>query len=94
MNTRIIYSSRTHSQLDQVKRELKRTPYSSARTVTLASRDNLCVHEHRQFGYTGERLNRMCRTIKHASCSYYRNRTSDKFTYEPLEIEELYKMGK
>ena len=39
----IIYCSRTHSQLQQVQRELRATVYDP-RTVLLASRDNLCIH--------------------------------------------------
>ncbi|XP_075533464.1 ATP-dependent DNA helicase DDX11 [Dermacentor variabilis] len=43
---KIIYCSRTHSQLTQFVRELKKTVYSdSIRTVTLASRGNLCVND-------------------------------------------------
>ncbi len=40
----IIYTSRTHSQLDQVKGELKNTPYNP-KCVTLASREHLCTHD-------------------------------------------------
>lgn len=41
---KIVYTSRTHSQLDQVKKELLNTPYSP-RCVTLASREHLCVND-------------------------------------------------
>ena len=40
---RIFYTSRTHSQIAQVVRELKRTAYRP-RTAMLASREHLCVH--------------------------------------------------
>lgn len=39
----LIYTSRTHSQLAQVKQELARTPYRP-RTVTVASRDHYCIN--------------------------------------------------
>ena len=39
----IIYTSRTHSQLSQVQKELKNTSYKP-RSVLLASRDYLCVN--------------------------------------------------
>lgn len=43
---KIIYCSRTHSQLTQFVRELKKTVYSdNIRTVTLASRGNLCIND-------------------------------------------------
>ncbi|XP_053394443.1 regulator of telomere elongation helicase 1 homolog [Mercenaria mercenaria] len=42
---RIIYASRTHSQLSQVIQELKRTAYSSVKVSVIGSRDQLCIHE-------------------------------------------------
>lgn len=41
---RIIYSSRTHSQLKQVIHELRNTSYSP-RVAVLGSREHLCVNE-------------------------------------------------
>lgn len=41
---RIIYSSRTHSQLKQVVQELRNTSYSP-RVAVLGSREHLCVNE-------------------------------------------------
>ena len=40
---RMIYVSRTHAQLDQVTRELKRLPYRPMMTL-LASRERFCLH--------------------------------------------------
>lgn len=40
---RIIYTSRTHSQLAQVQKELTVTAYNP-RSVVIGSRDHLCVH--------------------------------------------------
>ena len=42
----IYYCSRTHSQLSQFVKEMKRTVYADARCVTLGSRKNLCVNEN------------------------------------------------
>ena len=39
----MVYSSRTHSQLAQVVRELRKTPYA-AKAVVLGSRAHLCLH--------------------------------------------------
>ncbi|KAK2578682.1 hypothetical protein KPH14_012170 [Odynerus spinipes] len=45
-NTTIFFCSRTHSQLSQFVRELKRSPYSQdVAVVTLASRHNYCVNK-------------------------------------------------
>ena len=42
---KIIYCSRTHSQLSQFIRELQKTIYyNKVRVITLGSRQNLCVH--------------------------------------------------
>lgn len=41
---KIIYSSRTHTQLAQAIKELKGTSYSSVKVGVLASRDQLCLH--------------------------------------------------
>lgn len=43
---KIIYASRTHSQLSQFVSEIKKTLYSDAKCVTLGSRKNLCCNDH------------------------------------------------
>ena len=40
---RVYYATRTHSQIQQVVRELKRTAYRPA-MVVLGSRDHYCIH--------------------------------------------------
>lgn len=41
---RIIYASRTHSQLTQCMQEMKKTAYSHMKAVVLGSRDQMCIH--------------------------------------------------
>lgn len=41
---KVIYASRTHSQLTQVMQELKRTQYNHVKTAVIGSRDQLCIH--------------------------------------------------
>lgn len=41
---KVIYASRTHSQLAQAMQELKKTSYNGLKAVTLGSREQLCVH--------------------------------------------------
>lgn len=43
--TKIYFGSRTHSQLSQVIKELKRTSYRPIMAV-LGSRDHYCINEH------------------------------------------------
>lgn len=60
---RIVYSSRTHSQLKQVVQELKNTTYRP-RVAVLGSREHLCVHE-KVGQLRGTRQNLACRsTVK------------------------------
>lgn len=42
---RVVYASRTHSQLNQVMLELKKTAYRHVKVGVLGSRDQLCIHE-------------------------------------------------
>ena len=56
---KIIYCSRTHSQVAQMVASLRKTPYRPAMTV-LGSRDRLCIHP--ELASTKKNLNRECRT--------------------------------
>jgi chromosome transmission fidelity protein 1 len=56
---KIIYASRTHSQISQFVKEIEKTIYSDARVVTLGSRKNLCVNEAIN-GLALQRLNDEC----------------------------------
>ncbi len=68
---KIYYSSRTHSQLSQVIRELKSTAYSdTVRTTVLGSRDQLCVNSIVN-GFRGSVLNASCRSLLHRSACHY-----------------------
>ncbi|XP_053130511.1 Fanconi anemia group J protein isoform X2 [Hemicordylus capensis] len=41
---KIFFGTRTHKQIAQITRELRRTAYSSVRMTILSSRDHTCVH--------------------------------------------------
>ncbi|OWZ10270.1 hypothetical protein PHMEG_00016905 [Phytophthora megakarya] len=90
---RIIYSSRTHSQLKQVVQELKNTSYRP-NVAVLGSREHLCVNE-KVSKLRGTRQNLACRsTCKDRRCMYklgfdsYAKRTK-KQTQPIMDIEEL-----
>eukprot|EP00127_Corallochytrium_limacisporum_P001321 Clim_evm11s51 gene=Clim_evmTU11s51 len=69
---RIIYASRTHSQLAQVCKELRRTGHD-VNVITLASRGNYCVHETISKSQ-GARLKNQCRmACKTRSCENFVN---------------------
>lgn len=42
---KIVYSSRTHTQLQQAMQEMKRTAYSHMRACVLGSREQMCIDQ-------------------------------------------------
>lgn len=105
---RIVYSSRTHSQLAQAVRELKKTIYSPKMTV-LGSRAQLCIHpEVSQLGEVEQSYR--CRALTNPSkrgCRHYlavrsnrphENRSEELIerllTEGPRDIEDLAGFGR
>jgi regulator of telomere elongation helicase 1 len=104
---RIVFSSRTHSQLAQAIGELKATVYRPFMTV-LGSRDQLCIHDV-ALKHAGMRLNRACRQLTAPSrrgCKYhlsvmsprdYENRSKALLQQlkddPPKDIEDLGEFG-
>lgn len=98
---KVVYTSRTHSQLAQVAQELKRTEYRHLKGVSLGSRDQLCINEEvlKEATNSGEKVN-LCRAkVKAKQCSYHSR--VEKALERPevanqsiLDIEDLVKVGK
>jgi len=98
----IVYASRTHVQLQQVVKELKRSGYK-CRLSVLGSRDQMCIHDEVS-KLSGSTLTAACRLkVKQNKC-HLRN-TLANFNYswlqdnecyrsEILDIEELVALGK
>ncbi|TMW65928.1 hypothetical protein Poli38472_003693 [Pythium oligandrum] len=90
---RIIYSSRTHSQLKQVIQELKNTAYKP-RVAVLGSREHLCVNE-KVSQLKGTRQNLACRSVvKNRRCGFKKGfdeikARNKKVTLPIMDIEEL-----
>ncbi|CAN8067046.1 unnamed protein product [Agarophyton chilense] len=103
---RIVFASRTHSQLAQAINELKQTVYKPSMSI-LASRDQLCVHPISE-SLSGSRLNSMCRRITQkrqcrfhtpiASTRPYENQSEELVSKMQqagvMDIEELREFGK
>lgn len=93
----IYYTSRTHLQLSQAAKEMKKTAYARQPAVVLASRTHLCVNE--EVKNSGENLiNRACRNaiVKNA-CPHFTNyeQKLEKMNHESVhDIEDLYQFGK
>ncbi|EER03871.1 regulator of telomere elongation helicase 1 rtel1, putative [Perkinsus marinus ATCC 50983] len=92
---KIVYSSRTHSQLRQVMRELRSTSYAKdCQHITLASREHYCVNT-RISAIQGSRKTAACTSlILKNACPYYNrmwqmNETPSMIPPPALDVEEL-----
>eukprot|EP01022_Parablepharisma_sp_SALTPOND_P026354 TRINITY_DN629_c0_g1_i1.p1 TRINITY_DN629_c0_g1~~TRINITY_DN629_c0_g1_i1.p1 ORF type:complete len:1040 (-),score=124.45 TRINITY_DN629_c0_g1_i1:3267-6386(-) len=92
---RILYLSRTHSQLMQVVKELKKTIYAPI-TATLASRDQLCVNEEAK-QQKGSQRNLWCKRAKKlGTCPYRRSKGAmiPDLKDRIMDVEELFEFGR
>uniref|UniRef100_A0AC34RDG6 Helicase ATP-binding domain-containing protein n=1 Tax=Panagrolaimus sp. JU765 TaxID=591449 RepID=A0AC34RDG6_9BILA len=83
----IIYASRTHSQLQQVVRELNKTRYKYMKACVLASRDQLCINEKVLKEPNSQVKGQICRNLVKAHKCIYSN-TLEK---DLPRIDEMYK---
>ncbi|XP_049920560.1 regulator of telomere elongation helicase 1 isoform X3 [Epinephelus moara] len=94
---KIIYASRTHSQLAQVISELKNTSYRP-KVCVLGSREQLCINPEVMRQESNHVKVHMCRAkVSTRSCVYYNN-TEEKSTDRDLvnsilDVEDLVKFG-
>ncbi|CAL1270718.1 unnamed protein product [Larinioides sclopetarius] len=101
MVPRIIYSSRTHSQLSQAIQELKRSNYRHVKSIVLGSRDQLCLHPEVSKAVNHTAKVYMCRAkVSSKTCHFYLNyeeKIASKSDYQDssvLDIEDLITLGK
>jgi regulator of telomere elongation helicase 1 len=97
----ILYSSRTHSQLSQACKELKRTSYKSFKSVVIGSREQLCINPDVTKLDTMSAKNQTCRyKTARNMCQYYRNyeqkveRSLEYSAGQVFDIEDLVRFGK
>ncbi|CAM9662475.1 unnamed protein product, partial [Choristocarpus tenellus] len=93
----IIYSSRTHSQLAQVVKELKNTTYRP-RLSLLGSREQLCVHDDVR-RLKGQAMNHACGAlVSGRQCKYHRGTEAGPVVNtnqnQVVDIEELVSLAK
>ncbi|XP_053624650.1 regulator of telomere elongation helicase 1 homolog [Plodia interpunctella] len=97
---KIIYSSRTHSQLTQAMQELKRSSYRHVKAAVLGSRDQMCIHPEVSKETNNTNKVHMCQLrVKSRTCHFYNNVESKKEDRsvkgdEILDIEDLVTVGK
>ncbi|XP_059975842.1 regulator of telomere elongation helicase 1 isoform X2 [Mesoplodon densirostris] len=94
---KIIYASRTHSQLTQVISELRNTSYRP-RVCVLGSREQLCIHPEVKKQESNHMQVHLCRKkVASRSCHFYNN--VEEKSLEPelaspiLDIEDLVRSG-
>ncbi|XP_060115376.1 Fanconi anemia group J protein [Heteronotia binoei] len=96
---KIFFGTRTHKQIAQITRELRRTAYSSTRMTILSSRDHSCVHP-KVSGCSNK--NEKCVELLEAkdgkSCSFYHGvhklTEQHRMKSQAWDIEDLVSMGK
>ena len=94
---KIIYASRTHSQLSQAINELKNTIYKP-KICVLGSRDQLCInHDVMKLEGSTAKVYACKAKISSRSCRFFNNLEANKsntnFKKEILDIEDLGKLG-
>uniref|UniRef100_A0A8C6UWU7 Regulator of telomere elongation helicase 1 n=1 Tax=Neogobius melanostomus TaxID=47308 RepID=A0A8C6UWU7_9GOBI len=94
---KIIYASRTHSQLAQVINELKNTVYRP-KVCVLGSREQLCINPEVMRQESNHVKVHMCRAkVSTRSCTFYNNveeKSTDRdLVNSILDVEDLVKYG-
>eukprot|EP00039_Didymoeca_costata_P012702 m.184272 g.184272 ORF g.184272 m.184272 type:complete len:1168 (-) comp15557_c1_seq4:1905-5408(-) len=92
---KILYASRTHSQLSQTIKELKCTSYN-ANVSVLGSRDQLCINKSVQELGQGSRKSVVCQQkVKARSCGFHNNYLFNRntVTLGNMDIEDLVSYG-
>ncbi|BFZ16911.1 hypothetical protein BsWGS_19949 [Bradybaena similaris] len=98
---KIIYASRTHSQLSQAVQELKRTAYNSVKSSVIGSREQLCIHQQVQKLTSNAAKVNLCRVkVAARHCHFYNNiegfkKSGDarKIVGNVVDIEDIVKAG-
>ncbi|XP_068087028.1 Fanconi anemia group J protein homolog [Anabrus simplex] len=101
---RIYYATRTHIQLEQVAREIRKTPYHDARTIILSSREQSCIRptERRRQSKT-ELCHELHDPKTGSGCFYHISLKQCSITYDTLsssgvgpvvDVQSLVQFGK
>lgn len=96
----IYYTSRTHVQLSQAAKEMKRTAYAKVPAVVLASRERMCLNDEvlEQSLKQNSAINRACRNaIARGACTYHRNYETKMKKMDinnVYDIEDLFTYGR
>lgn len=96
---KIIYSSRTHSQLIQAMQELKRTTYRHVNASIIGSREQMCIHPNVSQEANQANKIHMCRALVQTRSCYLQNRV-ERMACSPelneksvVDIEDIVGLG-
>lgn len=94
----IYYTSRTHMQLAQAAKEMKRTAYAKVPAIVIGSRNQMCLNAEVKSQPGDHLINRACRnSIAKNACSYYSNyeqKLEVKNFEEVNDIEDMMRFGR
>lgn len=94
----IYYTSRTHMQLAQAAKEMKRTAYAKVPGIVIGSRNQTCLNDEVKSQPGDHLINRACRNaISKNACSYYTNYEQKLKVMDHNQvhdIEDMVKLGK
>lgn len=96
---KVIYASRTHSQISQAIGELKRTSYNYMKAAVIGSRDQLCIHPDLAKESNANKI-QMCKLkVTSRSCSFHTRLDSAKENPEftsgtVMDIEDIVAVGR
>lgn len=101
---KIYYGSRTHKQIEQVIKELKKTAYSHKPMTILSSREHSCIQQTTGKKSKTQLCNELLDPLKKVGCPYYtdknKNGMSSNVTLRhygidgPWDVEDLVQLGK
>ncbi|XP_012524836.1 Fanconi anemia group J protein isoform X2 [Monomorium pharaonis] len=91
---KIYYGTRTHKQIEQVIRELKKTAYRHKRMTILSSRDNTCIQDTER--NKTELCYELLDPLKGKKCQYHSENNKKHFDHmqSPWDIEDLVSLGR
>ncbi|XP_029668154.1 Fanconi anemia group J protein-like isoform X3 [Formica exsecta] len=94
---KIYYGTRTHKQIEQVVRELKRTVYRDKRMTILSSRKQTCIQNSNRD--KDELCHELLDPLKSDKCRYYNDQNKRRMMLfngleTPWDIEDLISLGR
>ncbi|XP_015113040.1 Fanconi anemia group J protein homolog [Diachasma alloeum] len=97
----IYYGSRTHRQISQVTKELRRTAYRNTKMTILSSRDFTCIQQSNR--NKTEMCNELLDPLKKTRCAYYNDSNKQEISHYdvleqmnfpmPFDIEDIVNLG-